>query len=153
MATSSTLPRTAGSAPPNFYTQVGPQGQGQAPQGIGANGGQPAPQAQPPAPAAPPSPEQDFLDSTTKLLTVLDKMSKMQPRGMDISKYTDAAAQAIKSAQQYVFTDKGSGKGKIKPQTPGTSAGDMGVAGNPTAASDTSGTQGVASASNATGTV
>lgn len=147
MATSP-LPRTSAGAPPNFYSQVGSMGGGQPGQG------QPGQQQQPGQPdassqaAATPDPDREFLEATTKLLTVLGKMGKMQPRGMDVSKFTDAAAQSIKDCVTHVFTKD---KGK---QTPGTSAGAAANANPPgtpeSSATDTS-TPGIASASNATG--
>lgn len=90
------LPTTPQSAPPNFYSQVGQMssGPGQAP---GAPGS--------PDPSKPASMDADheFLDTVTQLLTVLAKIGDMKPRGQDITKYTQAAADAMKDCVKQVF--------------------------------------------------
>jgi hypothetical protein len=147
------LPRTPGSAPPNFYTQVGqqggaPGGPGQAgAAGGGQQGQQPPPQQQAPGQ----NPDQDFIDISEKMLTALAKMGMMQPKGQNIAKYTQAMAQTLKDCMKNVF-GQGGGKGTAK-GTPGStsSAADQGVGGNDAAAGNTTGTTGVGSASNATG--
>lgn len=149
MGTSATLPRTPGSAPPNFYSQVGAQG-GQPAPGPGAQGPGGQQVGAPPPQPKPQDPDQDFLDSVEKLLVVLNKLGEMQPRGMNVSKYTGAAAQAIKDMSKHVFSGK---PAKGTQQTPGTSsAGAQGVGGNDTGTMASAPPSG-ASASNATGTI
>lgn len=146
------LPRTPASAPPNFYSQVGQMGTNQIQQG--ATGQQAAQQQNPDqsqSPSTGPDPDREFLEASTKLLTVLDKLGEMKPRGLDVTKYTKAMAQVMKDCMKQVFT--GGKKGQLPGST--SSAEDAGT--NP--ADQTTGagagplnTAGVASASNATGT-
>ena len=103
MATAAATPNaTAGSgAPPNFYSQAGqmaaqgPAAGGMAAAGAGAGG------------ASPKDADHQFLDMTTKLLSVLQKMQDMKPRGMDVSKELQAAADAVKQAVSTVFGKDG----------------------------------------------
>lgn len=59
------------------------------------------------AAAPPPTPQpnadtQKFLEMTDKLLTVLGSMQTMKPNGIDVTKYTQAAADSIKKATEAV---------------------------------------------------
>src|SRR5277367_488802 len=98
-----TLPSTPSAAPPNFYSAVGQLGAGQP----GAGQGGQAPASQPNSPGGTPDPQaaqdQEFLENTTKLLGILQKMGAMTPKGQDISKYTKAAAQAMEDCIKNVY--------------------------------------------------
>lgn len=112
------LPSTPQSAPPNFYSQVGKMasGPGSSQQAAGAAT----------ATAAKPGPmdaDHEFLETVTKLLTVLAKIGQMQPRGQDVSKYTQAAADAMKQCVSAVFgTDMGEAGAAQTPGSEGTAA-------------------------------
>ncbi len=88
------LPTTPTAAPPNFYSQAGAMQAGQA----GAGPGQAAA-----TPGDDPTKDQEFLENTTKLLGILDKMSELKPRGQDVSKFMQAAAAPIKDCVKHVF--------------------------------------------------
>jgi soluble cytochrome b562 len=110
MATASSLPSSplAGAqnpptAPPNFYAQ--------------------AASAQPASPAGQSGNSEDttkFRTAIEKLVTIFDKIEKMKPNGIDISKKVKAVAQSLKDLKTEVFegeegegaddTDLGSGK-------------------------------------------
>ena len=77
---------TPGQAPPNIYQ---------------AAAGASAPKAKPSG-----DDKQEFLTSVTKLLTILGKMGKMKPGGVDISKYMKAAADAVEKAVEAVYGGK-----------------------------------------------
>jgi soluble cytochrome b562 len=92
METSSSLPSSpaAGSqtppvAPPNFYAQ--------------------AASAQPTAPSQPGNPEDTtkFRTAIEKLVTIFDKIEKLKPNGIDISKKVKAVAQSLKDLKGEVF--------------------------------------------------
>ena len=93
MATSSAaLPSspTAGgqtplTAPPNFYAQ--------------------AASAQPATPASPANSEDTtkFRTAIEKLVTIFDKIEKLKPNGVDISKKVKAVAQSLKDLKTEVF--------------------------------------------------
>lgn len=51
--------------------------------------------------------DHQFLDMTTKLLSVIQKMQDMKPRGQDVSKELQAAADAVKQAVSKVFGKDG----------------------------------------------
>ncbi len=93
------LPSTPQAAPPNFYAQAGQMAAGQGAAGGGAAAGGKKPK----------DPEHEFLDMTTKLLTVFAKMETMKPGGKDISKYTKAMADTAKEMVKFVSTDAGDG--------------------------------------------
>ena len=78
MATSA---QPVGQAPPNFYDAAAKM----------SGGGQTAAKASP-------DDKQEFLKDITKLLTILDKMGKRKPNGVDISKYMKAASSAVEDA-------------------------------------------------------
>lgn len=85
------MPKTPQGAPPSFYNQAA----GMAQTGGGASPAQPAP----PQPNAD---TQKFLEMTDKLLTVLGSMQAMKPNGIDVTKFTQAAADSIKSCVESV---------------------------------------------------
>lgn len=85
------LPKTQPAAPPNFYSNA-------------AAMGAPAQPKQKPAPANSPT-DQEFLNNVTKLLKVLDQLGTMKPKGKDISKYTQAAADSMQEALKMVYAD------------------------------------------------
>ncbi len=87
------LPTTPTAAPPNFYSQAGAMQAGQTSAG----------QATPATPGDDPTKDQEFLENTTKLLGILDKMSELKPRGQDVSKFMQAAAAPIKDCVKHVF--------------------------------------------------
>jgi hypothetical protein len=123
------LPKTPESAPPNFYNQVGAMAAG------GAGSGQ---QASTEGNAAGGKTEHDFLEAITKLLKVLDKLEAMKPNGKDVSKYTKAAAEAMKDCMKEVYGDKAqsaAGEGTADDQA-GAGAG---AAGNTQAAAGAAG--------------
>jgi soluble cytochrome b562 len=102
MATSSAaLPSspTAGgqtplTAPPNFYAQ--------------------AASAQPATPASPANSEDTtkFRTAIEKLVTIFDKIEKLKPNGVDISKKVKAVAQSLKDLKTEVFEgEEGEGAG------------------------------------------
>ena len=111
MATSSALPsspsaasQSTPTAPPNFYAQ--------------------AASAQPPASkqaAANSEDTQKFRTAIEKLVTIFDKIEKLKPNGVDISKKIKSVAQSLKDLKSEVFegeegsdsdadTDLGDGK-------------------------------------------
>src|SRR5271154_1021603 len=113
------LPTTPQSAPPNFYAQAGQM----AAANPGSAGGQAA--AGGAGAAAPKDADHQFLDMTTKLLSVIQKMQDMKPRGQDVSKELQAAADAVKQAVSKVFGKDGmAGAGAGTDQT---AAGDAGA--------------------------
>lgn len=113
------LPSTPESAPPNFYQQVGAMASGPGGGAGQAGAGQPGQPATP----APLDADHEFLDMVNKLLTVLAKMGQMQPRGQDITKFTQAAADAMKACVKSVFNqDVDAGTGQ-QPGQDGTAAG------------------------------
>lgn len=121
------LPKTPQSAPPNFYSQVG--------QGQGASKG------------ASKDKDTEFLESVTKLLNVLGKMGKLEPRGMDVSKYTQAAADALKECVKHVF-NQDMGQDVAGSDAQAADAGSSPAGG---AAADTSSASGAAGAAGAPG--
>ena len=110
MATSSLPSATAGQAPPNFYQNAAAMGS--------------------PAGATKPAPDdkQEFLKDVTKLLTILDKMGKRKPNGVDISKYMKAAAESVEKA---LAATSGSGDSSTGP------SGDATGGAEPAAGADT----------------
>lgn len=98
---SPTMPSaTSQSAPPNFYSQAGQMAaQGPAAGGVAGAGGAAA--------AGGKDQDHQFLDMTTKLLSVIQKMQDMKPRGQDVSKELQAAADAVKQAVSKVFGKDG----------------------------------------------
>src|SRR5271154_7536767 len=110
------LPTTPQSAPPNFYAQAGQMAA--ANPGAGAAGGAGAGGA-----SAPKDADHQFLDMTTKLLSVLQKMQDMKPRGVDVSKELQAAADAVKQAVSTVFGKDGMAGADGADQTVAGSAG------------------------------
>jgi hypothetical protein len=68
---------------------------------------------------ASPDDKQEFLKDITKLLTILDKMGKRKPNGVDISKYMKAAADAVEKALAAT-----SGSGNDSQSTAGDATGD-----------------------------
>jgi hypothetical protein len=117
-----TTPVTPGSqdAPPNFYQAAA---QGSAP--AKAKGST--------------DDKQEFLTSVTKLLTVLAKMGKLKPNGVDISKEMKAAATAVEQA-----LTKTSGSGDASTSPAADSTGDAQPAAGGAAAPDTGSTGGAA---------
>lgn len=112
------LPSTPQSAPPNFYAQAGQMAAGQGAAGPAAGGKKAK------------DPEHEFLDMTTKLLTVFAKMEAMKPAGKDISKFTKAMADTAKDMVKFVSTDAGDGGGQDSAAaTPGDATGDAGGGG------------------------
>lgn len=111
---SPTLPAaTANNAPPNFYDAAAKMGS--------------------PAQAKPsPDDKQEFLKDVTKLLTILDKMGKRKPNGVDISKYMKAAADAVEKA---LAASSGSGDTSTGPDADAT--GDAEASANQTPPPDT----------------
>lgn len=110
---SPTLPAaTASNAPPNFYDAAAKMG----------------------SPSAKPSPDdkQEFLKDVTKLLTILDKMGKRKPNGVDISKYMKAAADSVEKA---LAATSGSGDTSTGPDADAT--GDAEASANQTPPPDT----------------
>ena len=81
------MPKTSRRAPPQFLTIRR--------QAWRMTGGGAAPAQQQPPPNAD---TQKFLEMTDKLLTVLGSMQTMKPNGIDVTKYTQAAADSIKKA-------------------------------------------------------
>jgi len=121
------IPSTPQSAPPNFYAQAGQMAAGQAAPAGGGGKKQK-------------DPEHEFLDMTTKLLTVFAKMEPMKPGGKDISKYTKAMADTAKDMVKFVSTDSGDGGDQGSAAgTPGDATGDAagGGAATPPPAADT----------------
>lgn len=86
------MPSTPQGAPPSFYNQA-------AQMSNGAGAAQPHGQPQQPDPDT-----QKFVQMTDKLLTVLGAMQIMKPNGVDVTKYTQAAADSIKSCMEAVKT-------------------------------------------------
>jgi hypothetical protein len=104
MASPTTPSATAGSAPPNFYSQAGQMAaQGPAAGGVAGAGGAAAAGQ----PGGGKDQDHQFLDMTTKLLSVIQKMQDMKPRGQDVSKELQAAADAVKQAVSKVFGKDG----------------------------------------------
>lgn len=89
--------------------------------GPGGGAGQPGANGAP----AKPTMDQDheFLDLTTKLLTFLAKIGQMTPRGQDVTKYTQAAADAMKECVKAVFNQDLDGSDGSTPGTDGSAAG------------------------------
>jgi hypothetical protein len=116
-----TTPVTPGSqdAPPNFYAQAA-KGSGGAPKPKGST-----------------DDKQEFLTSVTKLLTVLAKMGKLKPNGVDISKEMKAAASAVEQA-----LTKTSGSGDDSTSPAADSTGDAQPAAGGAASPDTGSTGG-----------
>ena len=109
MATASNPAAGNTPAPPNFYEQAA-----QAPQGAPAK--QDFTQA-----------NTEFQNAVTKLLSIFDKLEKMKPNGMDISKNIKAMAQTLKDTQSMVFegseTEEAIGTGQPTPGTTGAATG------------------------------
>lgn len=82
--------QTTAQQPPNFYETAAKMSGGPAA----------------PAQKASPDDPQEFLKDTTKLLAVLAKMGKSKPKGMDISKFMKAAADAVEKAVEAVYGGK-----------------------------------------------
>jgi hypothetical protein len=118
MATTPT-PAGTGDAPPNFYAAAA-QGAGGAPKAKGST-----------------DDKQEFLTSVTKLLTVLAKMGKLKPNGVDISKEMKAAASAVEQA-----LTKTSGSGDASTSPASDSTGDAQAAASGAASPDTGSTGG-----------
>jgi hypothetical protein len=110
LATSSALPSSPAAsqpgtpaAPPNFYAQAA------SAQPAGAK------------PAASSEDTQKFRTAIEKLVTIFDKIEKLKPNGVDISKKIKSVAQSLKDLKSEVFegeegdgsddTDLGDGKG------------------------------------------
>lgn len=111
-ATQYDMPKTPQGAPPSFYNQAA---------GMAATGGG---AAQPSSKQPAPDPDtQKFVQMTDKLLTVLGAMQIMKPNGIDVTKFTQAAADSIKQCVEAV-------KGGETQQPGGTmpSAADSGTA-------------------------
>lgn len=85
------MPKTPQGAPPSFYNQAA---------GMAQTGGGAA--AAPPPPPAANADTQKFLEMTDKLLTVLGSMQAMKPNGIDVTKFTQAAADSIKKCVESV---------------------------------------------------
>lgn len=121
-ATSYALPRTPQAAPPNFYSQ-----QAQMGQSGNAAGGQGQPGAAAGAGAQDSPADHEFVVNLAKLLTVLDKMGQSNPNGVNIKKYTDAAARIMKDCSTAVTsgeqTPDTSSSGGASSQPPLTGAG------------------------------
>src|ERR1035437_1061157 len=107
------LPKTQAPAPPNFYSNAA---------AMSGGGAQPAAK-KPAAAAGGTNPDQEFLANVTKLLKVLDQLGEMKPKGKHITKFTQAAADAMQEALKSVYGDD------TGEQVPGadTQAGDAGV--------------------------
>ena len=121
------LPKTAESAPPNFYNQVGAMaaGAGGSSQAGGAAGGKQG------------KVETEFLEAATKLLKVFEKMETMKPNGQDVSKQVKAAADAINEAMKVAY---GSDAQSAAGEGAGADTGDQGgAAGNSQAAAGAAG--------------
>ena len=123
MATSSALPSSpaAGSqtppvAPPNFYAQ--------------------AATAQPSAvkPAASED-TQKFRTAIEKLVTIFDKIEKLKPNGVDISKKVKSVAQSLKDLRNEVFEGEEGDADTDTDLGPGGGAGGAGATGQTNAAS------------------
>ena len=121
------LPKTAQSAPPNFYSQAGTGagGAGTPDDKAGASGdGQSADEA-----------HSEFVQNVAKLLTVLQKMGKSKPNGVDISKYTKACSQVLKDCLEQVSTGGSAVPGGSAPGAEeGSPPADVGSTGPPAAA-------------------
>lgn len=89
------MPRTQGGAPPSFYNSVA------------SMPGQQSSQGQPGQQGGGGGDSDKFIEMTTKLLTVLSSMQAMKPNGMDVTKYTQAAADAMKSCLKNVLGTSG----------------------------------------------
>jgi hypothetical protein len=146
-----TLPKTAQSAPPNFYSQAGQMAAGQG-AGAGAGGksaggpgGSSAGPATPGSGVDPSEAKSEFVQNMAKLLKVLAAMGKTKPNGVDIKKYTDAAAQVMHDCLEQVST------GGDDNQTPDTtdqgSPADVGSTGPPAAAAPPGGGAGAGASS------
>ena len=114
MATSP-LPGASQQAPPNFYQQA-----------AAMSGSKAKPS---------PDDKQEFLTSVTKLLSVLGKMGKMKPNGVDISKYMKAAADSVEKALQATAGDGDSSQAQA-----GDATGDAGASATPPPSPDTGAT-------------
>jgi hypothetical protein len=102
-----TLPKTAQSAPPNFYSQAGQMAAGQSDSGGNSAGGPGGSSAGPSTPGSGTDPSEaksEFVQNMAKLLKVLAAMGKTKPNGVDIKKYTDAAAQVMHDCLEQVST-------------------------------------------------
>lgn len=95
------LPKTPQSAPPNFYSQAGSQQGGSQ---AGGPGGSSAGPGTPGSGADPNEEHSQFVTNMGKLLTVMNKMEKIKPNGVDISKYMKAASQVLKDCMEQVST-------------------------------------------------
>lgn len=115
MATSP-LPSASSDAPPNFYQQAAQM-----------SGGKPKKAAS--------DDKQEFLTSVTKLLSVLGKMGKMKPNGVDISKFMKAAADSVEKALQAT-----SGDGDTSGGATGDATGDAGASAGASPPPDTGAT-------------
>lgn len=124
MPSPTTPSATSQSAPPNFYSQAGQMAaQGPAAGGVAGAGGAAAAGGAG-QPGGGKDQDHQFLDMTTKLLSVIQKMQDMKPRGQDVSKELQAAADAVKQAVSKVFGKDGlSGDGGSTDQADGTDAG------------------------------
>lgn len=106
MATSS-LPSATPSTPPNFYEQAAKMSPAQ-PKGKSADA------------------DTEFLNATTKLLSIFGKMEKMKPNGQDISKDMQAMSQMLKDTIKRVMKgEAGEPEGQTQ-ATDSQSTGDMG---------------------------
>ena|ERR1700677_453243 len=105
MATTPT-PSPTQDAPPNFYSQAAKM-----------SGGGAAPSAAKPGA----DDAKTFLESTAKLLPILDKLSKLKPNGKEVSKYIKAASLAIQKAKEFALDGD---NGDSSSGTPADASGD-----------------------------
>jgi soluble cytochrome b562 len=123
VATSSVLPsspaagaQTPPVAPPNFYAQ--------------------AATAQPSAAAKPNSEDTTkFRTAIEKLVTIFDKIEKLKPNGVDISKKVKAVAQSLKDLKSEVFEGEEGDGADDTDLGPGGGAGGAGATSQTDAAS------------------
>lgn len=120
------LPKTKPAAPPNFYENAAAMSGGSKKPGKSAASGT----------------DQEFLNNVTKLLKVLDTLGQMKPKGKDITKYTQAAADSMQEALKQVYGEDS------EDQTPGAdaSAGDSAGTGAGGSAAPTPGMPGTSAA-------
>lgn len=100
------LPKTPQSAPPNFYSQAG-SGSAGGSSGSSSAGGPGGSSSGPGTPGSGMDPNEEhsqFVTNMGKLLTVMNKMEKIKPNGVDISKYMKAASQVLKDCMEQVAT-------------------------------------------------
>jgi|SRR5882762_1557698 len=86
-------------APPSIYSQ---QGQMMAQQSSGP-GTSPADQAATAGAGGNDKDTQNYVDTITKLIALLGSIGSMKPKGQDITKYTQAAADALKEGFKQVM--------------------------------------------------